>query len=100
MAEKKSVDKGRQADLQAVDNLIRAADIDTAFRDRYLQRARERLSSLVSKEEYERLKTPAATLDQLMQETQRAVARQNWSRVEELSTEISFLQGAVKAKQA
>jgi hypothetical protein len=100
MSEKKSVDKGRQADLQAVDNLIRAADIDTAFRDRYLQRARERLSSLVSKEEYERLKTPAATLDQLMQETQRAVARQNWNRVEDLSTEILSLQGALKAKQA
>ena len=99
MAEQKSTGKVNQTDLQVVNYLIRAADLDTAFRGRYLQRAAERLISWISKEEFERLKTAPAMLDQLMQETNRAVARQNWSRVEDLSTDISSMHSALKAKQ-
>jgi hypothetical protein len=100
MAQSKSSGRERETDIQVVYHLIKAAEVDTAFRDLYLQRAAERLASSFSRAEYERLKSQPATLDQLMRETRQAVARQNWSRVQELSTQVSALQGALQAKQS
>src|SRR5512145_454168 len=100
MAQSKSSARERETDIQVVHHLIKAAAVDTVFRDLYLQRAAERLASSFSRAEYERLKSQPATLDQLMRETRQAVARQNWSRVQELSTQVSALQGGLQAKQS
>jgi hypothetical protein len=99
MADSKLSGKERQADIQAINHLMKAAELDTAFRDLYLQRAAERLESSLSRAEYEQLRTQPAMVDQLMQATRQAVAQQNWNRVQELSTQVAALQGALQAKQ-
>jgi hypothetical protein len=99
MADSKVSGKERQADIQVINHLMKAAELDTAFRDLYLQRAAERLESSLSRAEYETLKTQPARVDQLMQATRQAVAQQNWNRVQELSTQVAALQGALQAKQ-
>lgn len=100
MVEAKSKSKEHEADVQAVHHLMKAADVDTAFRDLYLQRAAQRLETSISRSEYEQLKTQPAKVDQLMQATRQAVSQQNWSRVQELSTQVAALQGALQAKQS
>ena len=100
MADSKLSDKEHQADIQAINHLMKAAELDTAFRDLYLQRAAERLESSLSRAEYEQLKTQPAMVDQLMQATRQAVAQQNWNRVQEMSTQVAALQGALRAKQS
>jgi len=99
MAKAKSSDKAEQADTQAIQHLMKAAELDTAFRDLYLERAAKRLEPALSKVEFEQLKSQPAMVDQLMQATRQAVAQQNWSRVQELSAQVAALQGAQRAKQ-
>jgi hypothetical protein len=100
MAESKSASKAHAANVQLIQHLLKAGAADTAYRDLYLQRAAERLESSLSRAEYDGLKTQSGTLDELMQETRQAVARQNWSRVQELSSRVSSLRGALQEKQS
>lgn len=100
MVDAKLSGKERQAEIQVINHLIKVAEVDTAFRDLYLRRATERLEPVLSRAEFERLNTQPAMADQLMQATRQAVAQQNWSRVQELSTQVAALQGALQAKQS
>jgi hypothetical protein len=100
MASSKISGKEHQADIQVINHLMKVAELDTAFRDLYLERAAKRLEPALSRAEYEQLKTQPAMVEQLMQATRQAVAQQNWSRVQELSTQVAALQGALKAKQS
>lgn len=100
MAETKSSTKVPAGDIQLVRSLMKAADGDTAYRDVYLQRAVEKLERLISRADYERLKTYGATVEQLLQETRRAVSQQNWKRVQELSTRVSALRSGVEERQS
>jgi hypothetical protein len=91
MAETRSPTKVPAGDIQLVRYLMKAADGDTAYRDVYLQRAAEKLERSISRADYEQLKTQGGTVEQLLQEMRRAVSRQNWTRVQELSTRVSTL---------
>jgi hypothetical protein len=100
MARMKASGKEPTGGIQVVRHLMVAAEQDTVFRDLYLQRAALRLEPLISKAQYDRLKTQPAQLEQLTQETRRAVAQQDWNRVQELATEVSALKGPSSATQA
>jgi hypothetical protein len=100
MAETRSPTKLPAEDIQLVRYLMKAADGDTAYRDLYLKRAVEKLERSISRADYERLKTQGATVEQLLQETRRAVSRQNWTRVEELSARVSALRAGVQERQS
>ena len=100
MADSKSSTKAKAADLQLIIHLIKAAEADTAYRDLYLQRAAERLESLLSRGEYERLKAQPATLEQLTQETREAVRRQEWAKVAELTGRASAMRNLLADKQS
>ncbi|HSO76007.1 MAG TPA: hypothetical protein VLU47_14325, partial [Blastocatellia bacterium] len=100
MAETISPTKFPAGDIQLVRYLMKAADGDTAYRDVYLQRAVEKLERSISRADYEQLKTHGATVEQLLQETRRAVSQQNWTRVQELSTRVSALRSGVQERQS
>jgi hypothetical protein len=100
MAETKSSTKVPAGDFQLVHYLMKAADGDTAYRDVYLQRAIEKLERSISRADYEQLETQRATVEQLLQETRRAVSRQNWTRVQELSAQVSTLRRGVEERQS
>ena len=100
MAKSKTSTNVPSGDIQLIHHLIKAAEADTGYRDLYLRRAAERLEPSLSRLEYDRVKDQGVALDQLVQETRQAVSRQNWSRVQELSTRISTLRRGVEEKQA
>jgi len=100
MAETRSPTKIPAGDIQLVRYLMKAADGDPAYRDVYLQRAVEKLERSISRADYEQLKTHGATVEQLLQETRRAVSQQNWTRVQELSTRVSALRSGVQERQS
>jgi hypothetical protein len=100
MAETRSQTKVPGGDIQLVRYLMKAADGDTAYRDVYLQRAVEKLERSISRADYEQLKTQRATVEQLLQETRRAVSRQNWTRVQELSARVSALRSGLEERQS
>jgi hypothetical protein len=100
MAETKSSTKVPAGDIQLVRYLMKAAAGDTAYRDVYLQRAAEKLERSISRADYEQLKTQGGTVEQLLQETRRAVSRQNWNRVQELSARVSTLRSGLEERQS
>ena len=100
MAETRSPTKVPAGDIQLVRYLIKAADGDTAYRDLFLPRAVEKLERSISRADYEQLKTQGATLEQFLQETRRAVSRQNWTRVQELSARVSMLRSGLEKRQS
>ena len=100
MAETKSSTKVPAGDIQLVRYLMKAAAGDTAYRDVYLQRAAEKLERSISRADYEQLKTEEAAVEQLLQETRRAVSRQNWTRVQELSARVSALRSGVEERRS
>ena len=100
MAETKSSTKVPAGDIQLVRYLMKAAAGDTAYRDVYLQRAAEKLERSISRADYEQLKTEEVAVEQLLQETRRAVSRQNWTRVQELSAQVSALRSGVEERRS
>ena len=100
MAETRSLTKVPAGDTQLVRDLMKAAYSDTAYRDIYLHRAVEKLERSIPRADYEQLKTHGATVEQLLQETRRAVSRQNWTRVQELSTRVSALRSGLEERQS
>jgi hypothetical protein len=100
MAKSKTSTKVPAGEIQLIHHLIKAAEADTGYRDLYLRRAAERLEPSLSRAEYDHLKNQGTALDQLLQETRQAVSRQNWSRVQELSTRVASLRSGVEGKQA
>jgi hypothetical protein len=87
-------------DVQLIRHLITAAAVDTAYRDLYLRRAAERLEATLSRAQYEQLKEQPATLEYLLQEMRKAVARQDWTKVQELTGRASGVRTLLEGKQA
>ena len=85
MAQRRTSENPHATDLQVIGLLNQAAQTDTVYRDLYLQRAAERLSSFLSKTEYEHFKGQNARIEQLLTQTRRAVDRQDWTQVQELT---------------
>jgi hypothetical protein len=86
-------------DLQIVRLLATAAKADTVYRDLYLQRAVARLSALLSRTEYEQLKGQNAAIENLLAQTRRAVDRQDWTQVQELTARATGLRHLLETKR-
>jgi hypothetical protein len=89
-----------EQDIQLVRYLMKAADGDTAYRDVYLQRASEKLERSISRADYEQLEAQRASVEQLLEETRRAVSRQDWARVRELAARASTLRSGLQERQS
>ena len=80
--------------------LIDAGNIDTVYRDVYLDRARSVLAPLLSVEEFHRLEQQRAALTELPATIARALEKANWPVVKELSERAQTLKHAVDDKGA
>ena len=78
--------------------LIEAGNIDTVYRDVYLDRARTFLAPLLSLEEFRRLEQERAALAELPVTIARALDKANWSLVKQLSERVQTLKRAIDDK--
>jgi hypothetical protein len=99
MAKRKTADTPRAAQLQVVRFLTAAAASDTVYRDLYLQRAVEQLDPFLSRTEYEQLRGHGATMENLLTQTRRAVDRQDWAQVQQLTVRATGLRRLVDEKR-
>jgi hypothetical protein len=76
--------------------LIEAGNIDTVYRDVYLDRARTALAPLLSLEDFHRLEQERGALAELPLTIARALDNANWSLVKQLSARAQTLQRAIE----
>ena len=80
--------------------LIDAGNIDTVYRDVYLDRARTFLAPVLSLEEFHRLEQQRAALAELPATIAHALETANWSLVKELSQRAQLLKRTIDDKAA
>ena len=80
--------------------LIDAGNVDTVYRDIYLDRARTVLAPLLSIEEFHRLEQQRAAMAELPGTISRALATSNWSLVKELSERAHEIKQTIDGKSA
>lgn len=80
--------------------LIEAGNIDTVYRDVYLDHARTVLAPVLSLEEFHRLEQERAALAELPLTIARALDSENWSLVKQLSERAQTLKHAIDDKAA
>jgi len=100
MAKRQTSESPRALELQVTRHLTEAAKADTVYRDLYLQRAAERLSTLLSKTEYEQLRGQTATIENLLAQTRRAIDRQDWTQVQELTVRATGFRRLLEEKRS
>ena len=71
--------------MSLVSALIDAGNIDTVYRDLYLERAQAHLSPMMSVEDFHRLEREQAELAELPLAVARALEKGDWPLVKELS---------------
>lgn len=91
------VDKTASSVLTA---LIEAGNIDTIYRDVYLDRARSVLTPVLSREDFHRLEQERAALAELPLTIARALDSENWSLVKQLSERAQTLKYSIEDKAA
>ncbi len=85
--------------LPLVSELIEIGNVDTVYRDVYLDRARALLGSVLSLEEFQRLGQQRTQLAELPLMITRAMDKSDWPRVKELSGRAQALRQAVEGKR-
>lgn len=97
---KQQTSNTQTSELQVIRLLTEAAKADTVYRDLYLQRASARLTALLPKAEYEQLKVQDTTIENLLAQTRRAVDRQEWTEVQELTARATALRDLLAKKKS
>ena len=87
-------------DSRLMTALIDAGNIDTVYRDVYLDRARLLLAPVLSLEDFHRLEQQCAALAELPAMLERALDKGNWSLVKDLSQRAEVLKHAIEDKGA
>src|SRR5512132_1180486 len=80
--------------------IIEAGNIDTVYRDVYIDRARTLLAPVLSREEFGRLEQQRAALAELPATIARELEKASWSVVKELSQRTQALKQAIDDKGA
>src|SRR5258705_7849989 len=84
--------------ISVVSTLLEAANVDTVYRDVYLERARTLLSPALSLEDFHRIERERAALAELPLAVARALENANWPLVKDLSQRTEALKQAVEGK--
>jgi hypothetical protein len=85
--------------LRLASTLADTGNVDTVYRDVYLQRARTLLAGVLPLEEYRRIEQEKATLASLPLMIGRALDRANWPQVKELGERGAALRRSVESKR-
>ena len=86
--------------VSLIKQLLDAGEIDTNYRDLYLQRALNLMENLLPYQGYDRLKQIGAEVDDALRQLAPAVERQEWAKVKELTAHIAPLQQQMEANRA
>lgn len=93
----KAVTASTQDTLQTVSRLNEMGMLDTLFRDLYLQRARELLTTVLTRTSYEDLKAKTAELPWAEQQLRAAVERGEWEKSTKLSERVKSLRTKISS---
>ncbi|HXG21118.1 MAG TPA: hypothetical protein VNN62_18820 [Methylomirabilota bacterium] len=86
--------------LQLVSRLLEVGNVDTVYRDLYLQRARELFAGELSRADYVRLRHGQVEIDNLLRQSRVAVERGEWAKVKELAGRMRTLRQQVEEKRS
>ena len=84
--------------LQTIGELIEVSKFDTLYRDLYLQRARELMSTMLSEAAYTTIKEGTAVLGLLEHQLRNAIEQGNWKRACEFTDRVSQIRTTAAAK--
>jgi hypothetical protein len=84
--------------ISVVSALIEAGNVDTVYRDVYLERARTLLRPALSLEDFQHIERERAELAGLPVAIERALGKANWPLVKELSRRTATLKESVEGK--
>jgi len=88
------------AEVSLILRLLEAGNIDTLYRDLYLERAHVLTGALLPHSEYLRLKYSKVEMDDLLRQVAPALERQEWAKVKELTGKIRVLREIVEENHA
>ena len=88
------------AQVSLILRLLQAGNIDTLYRDLYLERTHALTDALLPHSEYLRLKHNKVEIDDLLRQVAPALERQEWMKVKELTGRIRLLRQTVEEKHA
>ena len=86
--------------LQTIGELIEVSKFDTLYRDLYLQRARELMSTTLSEAAYTNIKKGTAVLGLLEHQLRVAIGQGNWKQAGEFTDRVSQIRQTAAAKSA
>ena len=89
----------RVTSLAHVSELIDTGNVDTVYRDLYVQRARTLMTGVLSLDEFRRIEHEKADLATLPVMIARALEKSDWARVKELSSRGEALRRSVEDKR-
>jgi hypothetical protein len=84
--------------LRVVSELVEAGDVDTVYRDVYLDRARALLGGVLSPEDFERIEQQRSQIPELSLAIGRAVEKGDWTWVKALSGRVQALRQTIEGK--
>ena len=93
----RAVTASTQDTLQTVSRLNEMGALDTLFRDVYLQRARDLLTTVLTRTSYEELKARTAELPFTEQQLRAAVERGEWEKSSKLSERLKSLRTRISS---
>ena len=85
---------------QTVSRLTSLGELDTLYRDIYMQRARELMAGILSGAAYENIKKDIASLEQVERQLKAAIERGNWERTAALTERVRALRASTDKKSA
>ncbi|HEU4343856.1 MAG TPA: hypothetical protein VFU31_20070 [Candidatus Binatia bacterium] len=88
------------AEVSLILRLLEAGNLDTVYRDLYLERAQVLTGALLPHSEYLRLKNSKGEIDDLLRQVAPALERQEWVKVKELTGRIRVMRQTVEEKHA
>src|SRR5215510_16019934 len=97
MAKATSVQK--ESPSQIVSCLVEISELDTIYRDIYLQRARAVMEGIMSYDSYTYIKDGLASLDLVERQLRAAVQRGDWERTTELTQRVRAIKQSGEKRQ-
>src|SRR5687767_4963928 len=85
---------------QTVLRLVSLGDLDTLYRDLYLQRARELMETILSKAAFTNIKNNVASLEMVERQLKAAIERGDWERTAALTERVRSIRASTGRKEA
>src|SRR5215204_4715643 len=85
---------------QTISRLVSLGDLDTLYRDLYMQSARRLMETILSSAAYTSIKNNIAALGMLERQLKAAIEHGNWQRTAELTERVRLIRASSDRKEA